>query len=47
LSNGWSFTIGLALALVSLWPLWLIGVGVIVVVKQSRKRRKEKQVDGD
>lgn len=47
LSNGWSFTVGLALALVSLWPLWLIGVAVIVVVKQSRKRRKEKQVDGD
>lgn len=47
LSNGWSFTIGLALALVSLWPVWLIGAAVIVVVKQSRKRRKEKQVDGD
>jgi len=43
LSNGWSFTIGLALALVSLWPVWLIGAAVIVVVKRIRKKRKVKQ----
>lgn len=42
LSNGWSFIVGLALLLVAMWPLWLIGAGVVVLVRRIRKRRKEK-----
>lgn len=42
LSNGWSFIVGLALLLVAMWPLWLIGAGVVVLVRRIRKQRKEK-----
>jgi hypothetical protein len=42
LSNGWSFIVGLALLLVAMWPLWLIGAGVVVLVRRVRKRQKEK-----
>lgn len=40
LSNGWSFIVGLALLLIAMWPLWLIGAGVVVVVRRVRKKRK-------
>lgn len=42
LSNGWSFIVGLALLLVAMWPLWLIGAGVVVLVRRVKKRQKEK-----